>query len=58
MLTQNHLYGLTMKDARTMVSLDNGDRLEFYLDVVNRCWAELDSNDAAYKRVGKVAANW
>lgn len=46
-------YSLTMKDAKTLISLDNGDRLEYYLQVVDLCAGRTNVSG-----VGKMAANW
>lgn len=49
-LTQS---GLSMTDAKTLVNLDNGDRLEYFWDVVHHCrsWFDLPNPE-------KVVANW
>jgi len=49
-------YGLTMKDAISLVSLNNGGRVEYFRDVVDSLMA-LKPDDEV-KRVGKLASNW
>ena len=46
-------HGLSLTDAKTLVSLDNGDRLEYFWDAVHHCrtWFDLPNPE-------KVAANW
>jgi len=58
LLTQDPAYGLTMKDAKTLQSLDDGDRLDYYFEVVDCMRAQLDTSEVANSKVGKVAANW
>ncbi|KAF2402136.1 hypothetical protein EJ06DRAFT_520215 [Trichodelitschia bisporula] len=43
-------FGLTIKDAKTLLSLDDGDRLDYYFDVVDQLGGHADS--------GRVAGNW
>lgn len=57
-LTQPSPYGLTKKDARTLQLLDDGERLEYYFDVVNHMQASLKEDQVASAKVGKMAANW
>jgi aspartyl-tRNA(Asn)/glutamyl-tRNA(Gln) amidotransferase subunit B len=50
-------YGLSKKDAGTLLSLDHGDRLDYFFDVVARLEnSELPDCDQAH--LGKVAGNW
>ena len=58
MLNGNPAYGLSMSDARTLVSLDDSDRLEYYLEVVELTRSQLETESYAWQRAGKVAANW
>lgn len=44
---------LTMKDAKSLVSLDNGERLD-YFDTVRTMWAS-ENNDP---RLHKIVGNW
>lgn len=57
MLTSDK-YGLTMKDAKTLAILDDGDRLDYYLDVVDLLKQDLSADEMALNKVEKVAANW
>ncbi|KAI9822627.1 MAG: hypothetical protein M1827_000346 [Pycnora praestabilis] len=34
MLVNERIFGLTIKDAKTLVALDDGNRLDFYIDVI------------------------
>ncbi|SMR56273.1 unnamed protein product [Zymoseptoria tritici ST99CH_1A5] len=49
-------YGLTSKDARTLVSLDDGDRLEFLEETV--ALIQHSSADIDPSKVSRAAANW
>ena len=44
---------LTLKDAKSLVSLDNGERLD-YFDTVRTMWAS-ENNDP---RLHKIIGNW
>lgn len=48
-------YGLTVEDASTMQSIDDGNRLLYYQDIVNRVQAP---EDIPKTRVGVQVANW
>lgn len=55
-------YGLTVKDAKPLIELDDGARLEFYQEVVDTLIA-LQEDRAAEKRqtlsqIGVAAGNW
>lgn len=52
------MHGLTMKDARTLISLDDGDRLEFYLQALALVRAEVDKGSDEYNKAGVLVANW
>ena len=58
MLVQSSEYGLTIKDAKTLVALDDGDRLEYYLDVVEILGKEFSENSQSLEKVGKITNNW
>ncbi|KAJ9665244.1 hypothetical protein H2201_004718 [Coniosporium apollinis] len=58
MLVEDPAYGLTMKDAKTLVALDDGDRLDYYLDVVQILRQQLPSDLQSSSKFAKVAANW
>ncbi|WPH04317.1 Hypothetical protein R9X50_00720600 [Acrodontium crateriforme] len=49
-------YGLSTKDAKTIVALDDGDRLEYMEEVVELLTERVSTFDKA--RAGKLAANW
>lgn len=49
-------YGLSLKDAKTIVSLDDGDRLEFMEETVELLKERLSSSDQA--KLGKTVGNW
>lgn len=49
-------YGLSAKDARTIVGLDDGDRLDFMEGTVDLAVQKLDGKDVA--KLGKLAGNW
>lgn len=48
-------YGLTADDAHTMLSIDNGNRLLYYQDIVSRVRA---LKDVSKDRVGVQVGNW
>ena len=60
--------GLTLKDAKTLVELDDGARLDYYDDVLECLGCSLPamatsdkalgSNSAHQRKLTKVAANW
>ncbi len=60
--TQSGGYDLTTKDAKTLMSLDDGDRLEDYLEVVwllrNEVYGHLNPGELVMDQIGKLAANW
>lgn len=58
MLTEDPNYGLTMKDAKTLISLHDGDRLETYLETLALNRSELDPSSDEWKKAGKLVANW
>lgn len=50
-------YGLSQKDASTLLSLDDGNRLDYFFDVMVRLrGSHLPNENQAY--LGKVAGNW
>jgi aspartyl-tRNA(Asn)/glutamyl-tRNA(Gln) amidotransferase subunit B len=55
-LTTEPTHGLTMKDAKTLLSSEDGDRLEYYFDVHARLGADptLDQRE----RLGRIVGNW
>jgi Asp-tRNA(Asn)/Glu-tRNA(Gln) amidotransferase B subunit len=55
MLTEE--YGLSTKDAGTLLSLDDGHRLDYFFDVVARLQeSALEEVNRAY--IGRVVGNW
>ncbi|KAF1963332.1 hypothetical protein CC80DRAFT_397320 [Byssothecium circinans] len=51
-------YGLTSKDASTLLLLDEGQRLDYYYDVVEHLRPIFSNQPDILGRVGKVAGNW
>jgi len=51
-------YGLTSKDANTLLVLDHGNRLDYYFSVVESLKITFAENAEGLARVGKVAGNW
>ncbi|KAK4556090.1 hypothetical protein LTR86_006786 [Recurvomyces mirabilis] len=56
-------YGLSLKDAKTMIDVDEGDRVDFFETAVEHVLSSddgaSDSDVAANKRkVGKMVGNW
>lgn len=49
-------YGLTIKDAMTLVALNDGGRAEYFHNVVDQL--ALLSGDKDIKRLGKLAGDW
>jgi hypothetical protein len=50
-------YGLTISDAGTLLSLEDGDRLDYFFDVLSRLQAfDLPEVDQAH--LGRVTGNW
>jgi aspartyl-tRNA(Asn)/glutamyl-tRNA(Gln) amidotransferase subunit B len=49
-------YGLSETDAKTLIVIDDGERLDFYLDVVQQARAALDDTDR--RSIGRVAGNF
>lgn len=57
-LIDNPRYGLTIKDAKTLVGLDTGDRLDYYFDVVEILNQQTTPEEQASMKLGKAAGNW
>ena len=51
-------YGLTLKDARTLVDLDDGDRFEFLEETVHLLLQQLEATAMPKPQVGKTVGNW
>jgi aspartyl-tRNA(Asn)/glutamyl-tRNA(Gln) amidotransferase subunit B len=58
MLVDSQYYGLTSKDASTLLLLDDGERLDYYFDVVEILKSTYSGNEEVLARIGKVAGNW
>ena len=58
MIVGSKKYGLTKKDAKTLVVLDDGSRLEYYMDVVDLVLTQSSSQEQESWTVGKDAGNW
>ncbi|KAB8346309.1 hypothetical protein FH972_023353 [Carpinus fangiana] len=58
LLTEDPKYGLTIKDARTMVALDDGNRLDYFLETFAILDETLDKQHSARAKLGKTVANW
>ncbi|KAF2134418.1 hypothetical protein P153DRAFT_279198 [Dothidotthia symphoricarpi CBS 119687] len=54
------IYGLSSKDAGTLISLDDGDRLEYFFNVIGPLAQSSGTVNDADKitRHGKIAGNW
>lgn len=48
---------LTMKDAKSLMSLDNGERLD-YFDTVRTMWALENNAPTSAQRLHKIVGNW
>jgi aspartyl-tRNA(Asn)/glutamyl-tRNA(Gln) amidotransferase subunit B len=52
-------YELSIKDAKPLIELDGGARLEYYQDVVDSLQSlQRDQDDTSRKSLGRLAANW
>ena len=59
MLTQDETYNLTMKDAKTLLALDDGDRLDYYIEVVDLVSQHLGQvHDTTKLPIGRTTGNW
>lgn len=57
-LVEDGRYGLTVKDAKTLVGLDTGDRLDYYFDVVEILNQRTTAEERVSMKLGKAAGNW
>lgn len=57
-LVDSENYGLTSKDASTLFLFDDGDRLDYYFDVVEHLRHTFPGHPDILARVGRVAGNW
>jgi aspartyl-tRNA(Asn)/glutamyl-tRNA(Gln) amidotransferase subunit B len=55
-LTTDPNHGLTMKDAKTLLSSEDGDRLEYYFDVHTRLKADARVDETVSS--GRIVGNW
>jgi aspartyl-tRNA(Asn)/glutamyl-tRNA(Gln) amidotransferase subunit B len=51
-------YGLSVKDAKTLVSLDDGERLDFMEQTVHILREQMGSEDDHMHKIGKSVGNW
>lgn len=53
-------YGLSVKDAGTLLSFDNGDRLEYFFEVTNQLARarNIRPSDPEFATFGKAVGNW
>ncbi|KAK5119223.1 hypothetical protein LTR85_007837 [Meristemomyces frigidus] len=51
-------YGLTVKDAKTIVDLDEGDRLEFMEETAELVTHGLGDQSLDQLKIGKLVGNW
>ncbi|KAK7552559.1 Glutamyl-tRNA amidotransferase subunit B, mitochondrial [Phyllosticta citricarpa] len=57
-LVHDPQYGLTIKDAKTLLAFDGGDRLDYYFDVVRQLHEQTTAEEQKTLKLGKVAGNW
>ncbi|KAF2088587.1 Asp-tRNAAsn/Glu-tRNAGln amidotransferase B subunit [Saccharata proteae CBS 121410] len=57
-LTQAQEYGLSLNDAKTLSAMDDGDRLDYYMDVVDRMHVMASSEEQNELNLGRAAGNW
>ena len=50
--------GISLKDAKTFVTLDGGERLDYLFDVISFLRQENNAHCAKDPLLGKTAANW
>ncbi|KAF1816534.1 Glutamyl-tRNA amidotransferase subunit B, mitochondrial [Eremomyces bilateralis CBS 781.70] len=58
LLTLKTPYGLSIKDAKTVHNLDEGERLDYYMEVVQTLESELSDSERASMPYGRTAGNW
>lgn len=51
-------YGLTLKDAKTIVDLDDGDRLEFMEETMENVLRGFGDQSLDQLKIGKLVGNW
>lgn len=58
LLVNDSRFGLTMTDAKALLLLDDGDRVEYYMEIVALLRNELDGDTDILSKAGKTAGNW
>ena len=58
MLLDKRSYGIPEKDARILAASDDGDMLDYYMDVVHHVKGILCQKDVKSQKVAKLVANW
>lgn len=58
MLLDEQLYGVSEKDARILAASDDGDMLDYFMDVVNCIKETLSPKVMQSQKVAKLVANW
>ena len=51
-------YGLTLKDAKILLALDDGERLEFMEETVDILCHKLSQDEEPKSKIGKLVGNW
>ena len=52
-------YGLPVEDAKPLIELDDGARLEYYHDIVDALYSlQPDQTEKSYKDLKRTAGNW
>ncbi|KAF2234036.1 Glutamyl-tRNA amidotransferase subunit B, mitochondrial [Viridothelium virens] len=51
-------YGLSVLDAIVLVATEDGDRLEYYMELVTQLQGLLSAEEFTKARAGKLAGNW
>jgi len=51
-------YALTQKDARSLMSLDDGERVDYYRDIVDKFDKSPCSSNTNSKHTGRLVGNW
>ncbi|KZZ94571.1 mitochondrial cytochrome c oxidase assembly factor [Ascosphaera apis ARSEF 7405] len=57
-LTKTPRFGLTMVDAKTLMELDNGARLEYYKDAIDAYEGLLQIDGLGDPIIGRMLGNW
>ena len=58
MLLDKQIYGISEKDARILVSSDDGDMLDYYMDVVYLIKEALSAEDDKLQKIARLVGNW